>query len=515
MPGESARRNLDRRDFLKLAGTVSASLALQQVLPGVARNSGKQTSQPGVIIVLFDTMSARNLSVYGYPRQTTPNLERFAGRAVVFHSHYSAGNYTVPGTASLLTGMYPWTHRAFNQGGLIKREYEQRNFFALLGADYHRLAFSQNIWANSFLNQFEPALDDHLPPSSFSDAALLVGENFENDLNSAIRVLDTSLLTVENTPSSLLFGIAERLMYLRRLNGAQGRDYPRGLPSLVDFPLSYRLESLFGGLISECEKLDRLSLAYFHLWSPHEPYRPHARFANLFNEDDLEVVTKPDHPLGDHTPQDSLDRLRRRYDQYIANVDHEFGRLLDHLQETGALDRNYVIVTSDHGQLIERGVHGHTNAFLYEPLIHIPLLISVPGQSAPRDVYSRSGNIDVVPTLLHLAGQEIPDWCEGRVLPLLEDAVEDPQRSIFSMEAKSNPAFAPLREATIAMRKGPLKLISYLGYEGFEEAYELYDIESDPEELADLASAAPAELGRMKEELLDNLADANRPYERQ
>ena len=508
-------RNLNRRDFLKLAGTASASLALRQLLPPYTLDGRNQLSQPGVIIVLFDTMSARNLSVYGYPRQTTPHLERFAGRATVFHSHYSAGNYTVPGTASLLTGMYPWTHRAFNQGGLIKREYEARNLFALLGGGYHRVAFAQNIWANAFLNQFAPELEDHLPPSSFSDASLLVGERFENDPNTASRILDTSLLTVENTPASLLFGIAERLIYLRRLRGAQGKDYPRGLPSLVDYPLSFRLGTVFDGLISESEKLKGLSLAYFHLWSPHEPYRPHARFANVFNEDGLTFVAKPDHPLGDHTPQDSLDRLRRRYDQYIANVDHEFGRLLDHLQQTGMLERNYLIVTSDHGQLIERGVHGHTNPFLYEPLVHIPLLISAPGQTARRDVRSASANIDVLPTLLQLAGREIPDWCEGRVLPVLADETPEAGRSIFSMEAKSNPAFAPLRKATIAMRKGPLKLISYFGYEGFEEVYELYDIENDPEELEDLAPGAPGELTLIKEEMLDHLADANRPFERQ
>src|SRR5687768_12856468 len=245
MPGRTKMYNLNRRDFLKLAGTVAASLTLQHIVPGAAGEVKNQTSLPSVIIVLFDTMSARNLSVYGYPRQTTPNLERFAERATIFHSHYSAGNYTVPGTASLLTGMYPWTHRAFNQAGLIKREYEERNLFRSFGADYDRFAFSQNIWADSFLNQFEPDVDDHLPPSSFSDASLVVGENFEKDPIAAMHALDGSLMSVANTPSSLLFGIAERLMYLRRLRGAQGKDYPRGLPSLVDYPVSFRLGTVF------------------------------------------------------------------------------------------------------------------------------------------------------------------------------------------------------------------------------------------------------------------------------
>jgi membrane-anchored protein YejM (alkaline phosphatase superfamily) len=167
-------KKLTRRDFLKLIGSASASLALQQVFQVSTGNSKQPSSLPGIIIILFDTMSARNLSVYGYPRQTTPNLERFAERATVYHSHYSAGNYTVPGTASFLTGMYPWTHRAINTSGLIKREYATRSFFHLFGSPYQRVGFSQNVWADSFLNQFAPDINHHLPPSSFSDASLMV-----------------------------------------------------------------------------------------------------------------------------------------------------------------------------------------------------------------------------------------------------------------------------------------------------------------------------------------------------
>ena len=500
----------NRRDFLKLTGAISASLFLGDVFsqPGIGMQD--PASLQNVIIILFDTMSARNLSLYGYPRRTTPNLERFAGRATVYHSHYSAGNYTVPGAASLLTGMYPWTHRAINQTGLIKREYQGRNFFNILGPNYHRFAFSQNIWANVFLNQFEGGIDSHLPPSSFSDAALIVGENFEKDYVTAFRALDNSLLSVENTPSSLIFGIAERLAFLRRARGAQGRDYPRGLPGLVDYPMYFRLGPVFDGVISECRRLPSPGLAYMHLWSPHEPYRPHAKFANEFR-DDLKFVSKAPHPLGDGTPQDSLDRLRRRYDQYIANVDYEFGRLLDALQGEGILDRSYVIVTSDHGQMIERGVHGHVTPLLHEPVINIPLLISTPGQTARKDVYSPSVNVDILPTLLHLGGVEMPGWCQGQVLSQL-GGKEDEQRSLFSMEAKSNSAFGPFKKATIAMRKGAFKLIAYMGYGGFEEVFEFYDIENDPEELEDLAAASPAEFAQMKEELLDRLAEANRAY---
>jgi hypothetical protein len=104
-----------------------------------------------------------------------------------------------------------------------------------------------------------------LPPGSFSDVSLLVGENFEKDYNSAFMALDNLLLVTKNTPSSLIFGIAEKLRFIRRLNHAQGKDYPRGLPGLIDYPLYFRLATVFDGVIAACQKLKSPYLAYFHL----------------------------------------------------------------------------------------------------------------------------------------------------------------------------------------------------------------------------------------------------------
>ena len=64
--------------------------------------------------VVFDAWSAYHLPFLGYPRNTTPYLNTLLDQAVVYHNHISAGNYTTPGTASLLTSSYSWTHRAFN-----------------------------------------------------------------------------------------------------------------------------------------------------------------------------------------------------------------------------------------------------------------------------------------------------------------------------------------------------------------------------------------------------------------
>jgi hypothetical protein len=89
--------------------------------------------------------------------------------------------------------------------------------------------------------------------------------------------------------------------------------------------------------------------------------------------------------------------------------------------------------------------------------------------------------------------------------------VEDPERTTFTVEAKQNPAVAPLQMATIAMKKGNRKMIYYKGYEA-EDSFELYDLDADLEELEDLYPAQPSFAKSMREELLDSLADADRPY---
>ena len=94
---------LVRRDFLKLASLLPVSYF---VSPLLRLTQGKtQVTHPNIIILVFDAWSAQNISLYGYPRKTTPNLDRFAEKATVYHNHFTGGTFTVPGTASLLTGL--------------------------------------------------------------------------------------------------------------------------------------------------------------------------------------------------------------------------------------------------------------------------------------------------------------------------------------------------------------------------------------------------------------------------
>src|SRR5512147_1203394 len=147
-------------------------------------------------------------------------------------------------------------------------------------------------------------------------------------------------------------------------------------------------------------------LAYLHAWSPHSPYEPARQFAGLFN-DDWRPLEKPRHALDGDMQQSALDLRRRAYDRYIANIDFEFGRLLDGLQASGLLDTSYVIIASDHGEMLERGVQKHITPLLYDPVVWVPLIISAPGQTTRRDVDLPTSNVDLLPTLAPLCGQPV------------------------------------------------------------------------------------------------------------
>jgi hypothetical protein len=91
----NSKRTFSRRDFLKLAafGPLAYTLAplLQERKAAVAPTG----NQKNLIVLVFDAWSAKDVSLYGYRRETVPNVDRFARNATVYHNHYSAGTFTV------------------------------------------------------------------------------------------------------------------------------------------------------------------------------------------------------------------------------------------------------------------------------------------------------------------------------------------------------------------------------------------------------------------------------------
>jgi arylsulfatase A-like enzyme len=517
-------RQLSRRDFLKLLlllPLLKVRLPTSATRPVAspqrrtsAEGEGPLSNPPNILILVLDAFSAKNASLYGYRRHTTPNLERFAQRATVFHQHYAGGSFTLPGTTSLLTGAYPWSHRGLHLFGTALDKFADQNLFSLFEQDYFTMAFSHNLIVMNLLHQFSQHLDQFTLAKDLAlESETVFDRIFPQDFNDSFwgeRLVRGSGLPL---PSSLFLSFVEGNFQQEPSENLKERYkdmFPRGLPYNT-VGVFFLLEDAMDWIKSQVLNAPKPFVGYFHLFPPHEPYNTRKEFVDMFN-DGWTPQPKPKRAFPQGRSESFLNNKRRYYDEFILYADAEFGRLVDSLEESGILENTYFILTSDHGELFERGIQGHVTSTLYEPVIRTPLLILRPGQRERVDVDARTSCVDLLPTLLHIGGKPIPEWCEGQILPTFGDSKPDPERSIYVVEAKQNPKSDPLEIGTVARINGDYKLIHYFGFKNFSDVYELYDLKQDPEEMENLYNDKEDLASELKSELLAKIEEENQKF---
>ena len=502
---------LTRREFLKLISLMPVGI--------VSRPISKLTQTlnsdiPNIIILVFDAWSQHHVSLYGYPRPTMPNLEKFAERAMVFHNHYTAGTFTSSGTASLLTGLYPWSHRVLHLGAAVTPLHMMHNIFSMLAETHSTLGYAQNEYADQILYAMGAELETHIQNWAFSlqNSHPYGAPIFDQNPRVAFASFEDNLIRrLKGNDSSMFIGPLLRLYFLRnraRFRTANSENYPLGIPSSDEL---FLLDDVVEGAIQTLKAIESPTLAYFHFYPPHDPYCPTKEFSDKF-KDGWETTNKPIHDLSEEKRDpDDLQLNRRHYDEYLASWDNEMTRLLDFLEESGLTEKSYIFITADHGELFERGIIGHFTKLIYDPLIRVPLIVSRPGQTGREDIHALTSSVDILPTVTSVLGQPIPQWVEGKLLPGL-GGVEDEHRNIFSVDAKYNSSFTPLRNYSISLTRDSYRLIHYSYPKDEYEKYEFYDLNSDPDELKDLYRAKPSLALEMQDELIQKIEKVNRPY---
>jgi choline-sulfatase len=508
------KSSIGRRDFLKVAGLVPLSLGLRPYLRMYNPSQPATDGRKNILIIVFDAFSAYHLPVYGYPRETTPNISRLAQRAIVYHNHFAAGNFTTPGTASLLTGTLPWTHRAFQLNARVNEAYAHKTIFEAFSR-YHRIVYSHNPLVNTLFKQFTADLDEYVPQDRlFLTADSLVHSVFGNDEDVADVGWTRDMKQGDGGYSYSLFLANLYRVYIQDKITKVAARFPRGIPSIRGDNY-FLLEDAIDFVEEAMGRLPQPYFGYFHFMPPHAPTSTSAEFFGKFAHDDYAPPWKPIDVLSAGLGRQDLIRQRASYDEYILYLDREFGRLFDFLQESGALDNTWVVLTADHGELFERGVRGHISPLLYQPVVRIPLMIFEPGRTTGMHIDAATSAIDVLPTLLHVSGESPVGWAEGTVLPPFAHGNPDPQRGVYALHAKENDADKALTHATAMLVQGQHKLTYYFGYEDLGEPHdrmELYDVQADPQELRNLFDPANPVAAQLLAALKAKLAEVNKPY---
>jgi len=259
---------------------------------------------------------------------------------------------------------------------------------------------------------------------------------------------------------------------------------------------------------------DKPVFLWLHSVDPHAPYQPAEPYRSRWApgvpreygtvEHIQGIAVKPAEERGEF-----IHPYRALYDAEIAENDAAFGELLDSLHKSGRYDQSCIVFVSDHGEEFwEHGVNGH-GWDLFEEVLHVPLLIKVPaGVGGGRRVSTPVQHIDLLPTLLHLAG--IPLRGKLRGMDLLAES-PPPERLIFSEMSYGQ------REG-FAIRSGHLKLIEGLS-PGFLPSTWLSDLKADPAESRNviedhqLFASWLAQEGRLRMGLLPAAAPAVEAFE--
>jgi arylsulfatase A-like enzyme len=440
---------------------------------------------PDIYLITVDALRADDMSLYGYGRPTTPNLERFAQRAFTFDYFFANSNFTTSSTTSIETGRLPWTHRVFQLGAFLRGQARQENLAALLREDgYYTASISSNCYASPIRHKTQDSYDAvELPlsgyaPSLWTRYSNLVGLNTLHTLSLPLLPALTGVR-----------GYLAALIWSDRYGGPAELIFDRAR------------------ILLERRDIVQPHFVWAHILPPHDPYLaplpyrgsflPTHRLAHLYDFIGLQNEKPPSGV--------SVAELQARYDESISYADHAVGSFLDWLDQTGRLDRAIVIVTADHGESFEHHWLMHTGPYLYNGLIRVPLLVHLPGQKQGVRISQAAEQVDLLPTILDLVGRQPPIWADGTSLRPSLEGKPIPQRSVFSMNLETNSTFEPITRGTLAIIDEDFKYIDRLG----TQEVSLYRYRTDPLEEQNLVESEPAVAARMKALLADKLREVN------
>jgi arylsulfatase A-like enzyme len=279
------------------------------------------------------------------------------------------------------------------------------------------------------------------------------------------------------------------------------------------FDLNYLFNDLpEANVLGTSEKLDRAIawlrenrskpfLLFFHNWATHMPY------GVLHSERSDWRVSKREVIEGIQSDSASaLEETREAYRQAVERQSETLvASFLEELESLGLREQTVFAFLSDHGEswgerFAEKenvkGVYHMHGATLYDEVVQVPLILSAPGRLDPGSVYSQVRSVDLMPTLLDLAGIASPEMDGDSLLPLVEGREEQDRPAVIAGTDKG-------ALSTLAVRIPPWKLMLEVE-SGDEEAYRL---DVDPRERDSRPSDAPAEL---RELLFRELESAER-----
>ena len=413
------------------------------------RTTGRR---PNLILYLADTVRRDSLPLYGGASPLTPQLDSLARQGVVFDNAIAQSSWTRPVVASVFTGMNPrrhgvnLTHHPLEEEAVTLAE-------MLRSAGYRTGLFTENSHVSVIFGMDQ----------GFGRFFELQQGRLEPDQTHAAHGGDTSGHPQQDAVHEQIY------------------DWLETLPA------------------------DQPFFLFDHHAKPHAPYLPREEFwqrhapqvgrASRAAYESIEVIEEG------KVSKSLLADLRSLYDAGIADADGYFGALLSELKRRGLYRDSLIVYFSDHGEEFwERQELGHGKT-LHAETLRVPLVMKYPDEfGAGRRVEDVVSHVDLLPTLLAVAGLPAPPGLDGRDLTPLVSGRAAPERPAFGHLDFGLP------QRSDSVVEGRWKLIDVrprgpVGDSARAGEVLLYDLVADPEETRNLADRHPEVVRRLRVQL--------------
>jgi arylsulfatase len=376
-----------------------------------------------IVLIALDTQRADHLGCYGYPKRTSPFIDSIARKGVVFERCYAPNIPTHPSFTTMLTGKEAITHNIVNIGGGVPIEDGVRLLPEILREHGYATAA-----VDSMGRHFDRGFDEYI--------------TYQWDRS------DPTVIRKAETVNEKAVPVIERL-----------RSQPNPF------------------------------FLFIHYWDPHTPYLPPPEYRRKFYPKNADPYDPQNHSMDEAWSWDAFkwyfhqwmpgitdaEYVNNLYDGEIAYMDKHLRTVFDALAPVQ--DDTLVILTADHGEILNEQLGYYDHHGLYEGNIHVPLIFYWPGKMPKgKRVPGFVQNVDLAPTILELAGVRDRDSMEGKsLLPLVFGLRDGNYDEIY------------LSEATWELKRGyrnqRWKFIDSIEQDPHgRPMQELFDLDADPEE---------------------------------
>lgn len=441
---------------------LAIALAALLVAPGARSRTAiaarDRSRSPNILWIVLDTVRADHLSLYGYHRATSPNLERLAARGVLFQEARATAPWTLPSHAGMMTGRY-----------------------------VHELSAG----IDSPLDSKFPTIAEHLAARGYATAGFVANDLYcgrETGLDRGFEHYEDHVGGIRAIARSAAVGerlLSGHLNTIARLFGMPPSDARKTAAELNRDFLAWLDRSAARPFFA--------FLNYYDAHSPYETPEPPARHFGLVPSSRQDQRLIRDWFLKDKRGVTARDEqlLIDAYDDCVARLDAHLGKLFEELRRRGLMESTAIVVTADHGESFgEHGLYLHASS-LYRPETRVPLLIVPPLSNAGerRSVSTPASLHDLAATTVSLAG--VSDGSPFPGTPLIGAAAQGREsRADPVLIEVDAPVHSPPNHGASPVFRGRMEAIVHGSMEYIKNGdgrEELYDLSEDPGELRDLS----------------------------